>query len=154
MSRHPDLATRRHRFTRLSEDASDDEAKELAAKENFSDAIAGVELPQRSRRGRGQHPASTLPSRETQNRSVVFARSIVGELHAGNADLHSKALKSAGFRVLKAPDVPSVLLELGFLEQSRRREAPDLRTWRKDTADAIVAAIDGYFAKRIARIPY
>jgi N-acetylmuramoyl-L-alanine amidase len=41
----------------------------------------------------------------------VFARSIVGEL-AGN--LHTRKLRSAGFRVLKAPDVPSVLLEIGF----------------------------------------
>ena len=80
-------------------------------KENFSDAIAGVALPSDS----DEVVANILidlAQRETQNRSTVFARSIVGEL-AGN--LHTQKLRSAGFRVLKAPDMPSVLLELGFL---------------------------------------
>ena len=69
----------------LSERASDDEAKELAAKENFSDAIAGVELPT----DRDEVVANILidlAQRETQNRSIVFARSVVGEMSA--AELH------------------------------------------------------------------
>src|SRR6185437_11108807 len=95
----------------LSEQASDEEAKELATKENFSDAIAGVALPSDS----DEVVANILidlAQRETQNRSTVFARSIVGEL-AGN--LHTHKMRSAGFRVLKAPDIPSVLIEIGFL---------------------------------------
>src|SRR5215475_10862700 len=59
----------------LSERASDDEAKELAAKENFSDAIAGVELPS----DRDEVVANILidlAQRETQNRSIVFAKSV------------------------------------------------------------------------------
>ncbi len=110
----------------LSERASDEEARALAAKENFSDAIAGVELPSDS----DELVANILidlAQRETQNRSVVFARSIVGELAAKNKSaLHTKRLRSAGFRVLKAPDVPSVLLGAGLPEQPRRREAAHL----------------------------
>ena len=150
--KHPDLARGATLYT-LSEQASDDEAKELAAKENFSDAIAGVELQDES----DEVVANILldlARRETQNRSVVFARSMVGELHEGRAGLHSKAMKSAGFRVLKAPDVPSVLLELGFLSNADDEKRLTSDAWQNSTADAIVAAIDTYFAKRLARIPY
>ncbi|MGC2410518.1 MAG: N-acetylmuramoyl-L-alanine amidase [Methyloceanibacter sp.] len=135
----------------LSEHASDDEAKELAAKENFSDAIAGVELPSDS----DEVVANILidlAQRETQNRSLIFAKSIVGEM--GRADLHTKALKSAGFRVLKAPDVPSVLLELGFLSNPDDEKQLTSDTWRGTMADKVAAAIDSYFAKRLARIPF
>ncbi len=135
----------------LSEQASDDEAKELAAKENFSDAIAGVALPSDS----DEVVANILidlAQRETQNRSLVFARSIVGEV--GRADLHRKALKSAGFRVLKAPDVPSVLLELGFLSNPDDEKELTSDGWRAGMADKVAASIDGYFAKRMARNPY
>jgi N-acetylmuramoyl-L-alanine amidase len=134
----------------LSEQASDDEAKELAAKENFSDAIAGVELPNES----DEVVANILidlAQRETQNRSVIFARSMVGQL-AGN--LHTKVLKSAGFRVLKAPDVPSVLLELGFLSNPEDEKHLKDETWRQSTAKSVAAAIDSYFAKRFARMPF
>jgi len=134
----------------LSEQASDDEAKELAAKENFSDAIAGVDLPSQS----DEEVANILidlAQRETQNRSVIFAKSVVGEL---KGNLHTKALKSAGFRVLKAPDVPSVLLELGFLSNPDDEKELKDDTWRAAMAKSVEAAIDGYFTKRIARSPF
>ena len=136
----------------LSEQASDAEARALAAKENFSDAIAGVELPEES----DEVVANILidlAQRETKNRSVVFARSIVGEL-AAKSTLHDKRLRSAGFRVLKAPDVPSVLLELGFLSNADDEKQLTSETWRNRMADSVTAAIDGYFNKRIARMPF
>ena len=135
----------------LSEQATDDEAKELAAKENFSDAIAGVELPT----DRDEVVANILidlAQRETQNRSIVFARSVVGEMNA--AELHRKSLKSAGFRVLKSPDVPSVLLELGFLSNPDDEKHLTSEAWRAGMAEKVEAAIDAYFAKRVARIPF
>jgi N-acetylmuramoyl-L-alanine amidase len=135
----------------LSERASDDEAKELAAKENFSDAIAGVELPT----DRDEVVANILidlAQRETQNRSIVFARSVAGEMSA--AELHRKSLKSAGFRVLKSPDVPSVLLELGFLSNPDDEKRLTSEAWRGAMADKVGAAIDAYFAKRVARMPF
>jgi N-acetylmuramoyl-L-alanine amidase len=134
----------------LSEQASDEEARELATKENFSDALAGVELP-----GDSDEVVANilidLAQRETQNRSVVFARSIVGEL-AGS--LHTKKLRSAGFRVLKAPDIPSVLLEVGFLSNPDDEKHLTSDAWRDRMADQIVGAIDSYFAKRVARVPF
>ena len=136
----------------LSEKASDAEAKALAAKENLSDAIAGVELPKDSDEV-VTNILIDLAQRETNNRSVVFARSIVGEL-AGKSRLHTKQLRSAGFRVLKAPDVPSVLLELGFLSNAQDEKQLTSETWRNRMATSVAAAIDGYFEKRIARAPY
>ena len=133
----------------LSEQASDQEAKELAAKENFSDALAGIELPSDS----DEVVANILidlAQRETQNRSTLFARSIVGELAAKSA-LHTKRLRSAGFRVLKAPDVPSVLLELGFLSNPDDEKRLTSDSWRDRIAAGVVESIDAYFAKRIAR---
>jgi len=135
----------------LSEQASDDEAKELAAKENFSDALAGVDLPS----DRDEVVANILidlAQRETQNRSIVFAKSVVGEMTT--ADLHRKSLKSAGFRVLKSPDVPSVLLELGFLSNPDDEKRLTSDTWRAAMAEKVVAAIDAYFARRVARMPF
>jgi N-acetylmuramoyl-L-alanine amidase len=136
----------------LSEQASDAEAKALAAKENFSDAIAGVELPETS----DEVVANILidlAQRETKNRSVIFARSIVGEL-AAKGTLHTKRLRSAGFRVLKAPDVPSVLLELGFLSNVNDEKQLTSEVWRDRMADSVTAAIDGYFSTRVARMPF
>ena len=135
----------------LSERASDEEAKELAAKENFSDALAGVDLPSH----RDEVVANILidlAQRETQNRSTVFAKSVVGEMRA--SDLHRKSLKSAGFRVLKSPDVPSVLLELGFLSNPDDEKRLTSDDWRAAMAEKVTAAIDAYFAKRVARMPF
>ncbi|HXF76735.1 MAG TPA: N-acetylmuramoyl-L-alanine amidase [Methylomirabilota bacterium] len=136
----------------LSEEASDEEARALAAKENLSDVLAGVELPSDSDEVLA-NILIDLAQRETQNRSTIFARSIVGELAAKNA-LHTKKLRSAGFRVLKAPDVPSVLLELGFLSNPDDEKRLTSESWRDRTADAVAASIDAYFAKRLARNPY
>ncbi len=136
----------------LSEKASDAEARALAAKENFSDAIAGVALPKDSDEV-VTNILIDLAQRETNNRSVVFARSIVGQL-AAKGRLHTKQLRSAGFRVLKAPDVPSVLLELGFLSNAEDEKQLTDETWRDRMAVSVAGAIDGYFSKRIARAPY
>jgi N-acetylmuramoyl-L-alanine amidase len=136
----------------LSEQASDEEARALAAKENFSDALAGIELPSDSDEVLA-NILIDLAQRETKNRSAVFARSIVGEL-AARSTLHSRMIKSAGFRVLKAPDIPSVLLELGFLSNPDDEKLLTSQAWRERTAEAVVKSIDVYFAKRLAQSPY
>jgi N-acetylmuramoyl-L-alanine amidase len=93
-----------------------------------------------------------LAQRETQNRSLIFAKSMLGAI--SRTDLHRKALKSAGFRVLKAPDVPSVLIELGFLSNADDEKRLISDTWRDGMADKVAAAIGSYFAKRLARTPF
>ncbi len=81
--------------------------------------------------------------------SVQFARTLVGELKP-TTRLHLHPMKSAGFIVLKAPDVPSVLVELGYM--STKADLVNLMspTWRAHTADSMVHAVDTFFAPRLA----
>ena len=60
--------------------------------------------------------------------------------------LHKEPLKSAGFRVLRAPDVPSVLVELGYVSNRQDLQSLLSDTWRDRTADSIAQAIDGYLS--------
>ena len=127
----------------LSETASDDEAADLAAQENKSDLIAGVALDVQD-----DEVATILidlAQREAMNYAARFAQTLVGEI-APVRELRRRPHRFAGFRVLKAPDVPSVLFELGFMSNSR-----DIRFLRSDTGRdqiirALVKAIDQYFA--------
>ncbi len=131
----------------LSERASDKEAARLAEDENKSDVIAGVDL--------SAEPSGVanilidLAQRETKAYSVQFARTLVGDLKPATR-LHLNPLKSAGFVVLKAPDIPSVLVELGYI--STKDDLVNLTSpaWRARTADAVVRAIDTFFAPRLA----
>ena len=96
----------------LSETATDSEAARLAEQENRADVIAGVDLKDEPDDVAGI--LLDLAQRETKTFSVQFAHRLVGELK-GATRLHKNPLKSAGFKVLRAPDVPSVLVELGYV---------------------------------------
>jgi N-acetylmuramoyl-L-alanine amidase len=126
----------------LSETASDSEAAALAASENKADVIAGVDLTNAS-------PEVTnilidLAQRETMNLSANFAEFAVDDL-ARETRLLGKTHRFAGFAVLKAPDVPSVLVELGYL--SHREEERQLRDpgYRAKLSSALVKSVDHYF---------
>lgn len=131
----------------LSETASDKEAEALARKENLSDAIAGIDLQGESAEVTGI--LIDLAQRETKNYSSRFARSIVD--HAGqNTRMLDPAHRFAGFVVLKAPDVPSVLVELGFLTNRDDERQITSPAWRVRTAGTFVRAVDRYFGDRLA----
>jgi N-acetylmuramoyl-L-alanine amidase len=66
--------------------------------------------------------------------------------------MHKHPLKSAGFRVLKAPDVPSVLVELGYVSNKSDLEHLVSDSWRSKTVGAIAQAIDVFLAKRLATV--
>jgi N-acetylmuramoyl-L-alanine amidase len=87
-----------------------------------------------------------LTQRATKNRSATFAESLVAKLD-GHAPLLRRSHRSAGFMVLLAPDVPAVLLEMGFISNSgdelRLRDAPQ----RAQMVDAVAASIDDYFSQ-------
>jgi N-acetylmuramoyl-L-alanine amidase len=131
----------------LSENASDAEAARLAEAENKADAIAGVDLS-----GEADDVADILidlAQRETKTFSAQFARTLVGELKTA-ARLHKNPLKAAGFKVLKAPDVPSVLVELGYVSSPQDLKLMTSDTWRQRATDSIVQAVNGFFATRLA----
>ncbi len=131
----------------LSETASDAEAARLAEAENRADIIAGVDLS--SEPNDVTNILIDLAQRETKTFSVNFARTLVGEMK-NVARMHKNPMRAAGFRVLKAPDVPSVLVELGFVSDRRDLKLLTSEVWRKRAADSIVLAVDLFFASRIA----
>lgn len=126
----------------LSEKASDREAEALARSENQSDVIAGVDLSSES--DIVTSILIDLAQRETKNSSVRFARSLVPELQQVGG-VTEKSHRFAGFRVLKAPDVPSVLIEVGYLSSAYDESEMKTRRWRLNMASAISRAVDVYF---------
>ena len=131
----------------LSDKATDSEAERLADAENKSDAIGGVSL--------ADEPTEVadilidLVQRETKTFSNRFARVLMGEMK-NTVRMHKHPLKSAGFRVLKAPDVPSVLVELGYVSNKGDLEHLVSENWRNRTVGSMAQAIDAFLAKRLA----
>jgi N-acetylmuramoyl-L-alanine amidase len=131
----------------LSNRATDAEAERLAETENKADAIGGVNLT--------EEPTEVadilidLAQRETRTFSNRFARLLAGEMKNATR-MYKHPLKSAGFRVLKAPDVPSVLVELGYVSNKSDREHLVSENWRSKTVGSVAQAIDAFFAKRMA----
>jgi N-acetylmuramoyl-L-alanine amidase len=130
----------------LSDKASDAEAERLAESENKADAIGGVNLT--------EEPTDVadilidLAQRETRTFSNRFARLLMGEMK-GSVRMHKHPLKSAGFRVLKAPDVPSVLIELGYVSNKSDLQQLVSESWRSRTVASMAQAVDAFFAKRL-----
>jgi N-acetylmuramoyl-L-alanine amidase len=134
----------------LSDTASDAEAARLADAENRADVIAGINLA-----AEPDNVAGILidfAQRETKAFSLHFARNLADELKTV-ARLHKHPLKSAGFKVLKAPDVPSVLIELGFVSNQQDLKQLTSDAWRVRTVASTVKAIDTYFSTRLAGAP-
>src|SRR5215469_277003 len=131
----------------LSETATDPAAARLAEQENRADVIAGVDLKDQPEDVAGI--LIDLAQRETKTFSVQFAQKLVGAIKQ-TIRLHKEPLKSAGFRVLRAPDVPSVLVELGYVSNKEDLQSLSSEGWRDRTAKAMASAIDGYFGTPLA----
>ena len=131
----------------LSDEASDAEAERLAEAENRADAIGGVNLTDEPTEVAGI--LIDLAQRETRTFSNSFARILVSEMK-NVTRMHKSPLKSAGFKVLKAPDVPSVLVELGYVSNKGDLQHLASESWRSRTAASMAQAIDAFLAKRLA----
>ncbi|MPZ56791.1 MAG: AMIN domain-containing protein [Rhizobiales bacterium] len=131
----------------LSDTASDAEAARLAEVENRADVIAGVDLT--AEPNDVADILIDLAQRETRAFSGQFARTLSGEMKTV-ARMHKNPLKSAGFRVLKAPDVPSVLLELGYVSNRDDLKLITSESWQSRTSEAVVQAVKTYFLTRLA----
>jgi N-acetylmuramoyl-L-alanine amidase len=131
----------------LSERPSDARAARLAEAENQADAIAGLDLSSEPKDVAGI--LIDLARRETKTFSLQFAQAVVGELKPSGR-LHLNPLRSAAFVVLKAPDVPSVLVELGYVTNKADLKSLISTEWRDRTADLIVQAVDTFFTTRLA----
>ncbi len=131
----------------LSETASDAEAGRLAENENRADVIAGIDLSHESTEV--ADILIDLAQRESKTFSTHFAKSIVASMRKV-AKMHKHPLKSAGFKVLKAPDVPSVLIELGYVSSESDLNQLTSGAWQAKTAGSVAQAVDIYFGTRIA----
>lgn len=131
----------------LSDTASDAEAAALAQKENKSDIIAGLDVGQQN-----EEVADILidlVQRESKNHALLFSRKALDHLK-GITTLTGKPLRSAGFMVLRAPDVPSVLIELGYLSSAEDEKNLVSVPWRKKMAEALAKAVNKHFQDTVA----
>ncbi|MBO5443154.1 MAG: N-acetylmuramoyl-L-alanine amidase [Alphaproteobacteria bacterium] len=126
----------------LSETASDKEAAALAERENKVDVIAGLNLVEHSKEV--SDILINLAQRETMNRSSEFATFMVQEMRK-SVKLVDNTHRFAGFAVLKAPDVPSVLLEMGYLSNRTEERLLKQQNYRKKLAASTNKAIEKYF---------
>lgn len=127
----------------LSKRASDRVAQSLAESENKADLIAGIDLSAES--DEVTSILIDLAQRETMNLSARFASLVVEEARQHTPVLR-RPQRSAGFAVLKAPDMPSALIELGFLSNPHDEKALKSKAHRAKIVKGIVGAIDRYFA--------
>ncbi|MBG0812235.1 N-acetylmuramoyl-L-alanine amidase [Methylosinus sp. H3A] len=130
----------------VSARASDSEAAKIAEKENFADRAAGLERKSEDA-GEVGDILFDLTRRETRAYSRVFARTLIAYWQTVG-HLNKNPSRSAGFVVLKAFDIPSVLLELGYLSSSRDLSRLVSAEWRDHAAEATAQAIERYFAER------
>ncbi len=129
----------------LSDKASDEQSALLADRENRADLIAGMDLDTND-----EQVATILVDltmRDTMNQSKFFANKLVGHMDSGNIKMLENPHRYAGFAVLKAPDIPSVLIEMGFMSNPREAEQLNKPEYRRNLAKTLVQGIDNYFAK-------
>lgn len=130
----------------VSDQASDADAAALAARENLSDELAGMAVAD------ADHAVSDilmdLVRRETHAFSIRFARTLLGEL-SDQVEMIKNPHRFAGFKVLKAPDVPSVLLELGYLSNKDDELQLQSAEWRAKAIGGIMQAIEAFAGRRL-----
>ena len=127
----------------LSETASDREAAKLAEKENKADLIIGMDLTNESSDVR--NILIDLAQRESMNLAAHLAAKLISQLKR-QVTLLRNTHRFAGFAVLKAPDVPSVLLEMGYLSNREEEKSLKESAYRQKLVVSIVRALDSYFA--------
>lgn len=129
----------------VSDRASDEDARALAERENLADQVAGINVSEENRDV--ADILTDLVRRETHSFSLRFARSLVGELST-EIEMIKNPHRSAGFRVLRAPDVPSVLVELGYLSDAGDEMRLNDPEWRKKAIGSISSAIAAFAGDR------
>jgi N-acetylmuramoyl-L-alanine amidase len=129
----------------LSDKASDAQTEKLAARENRADLIGGLDM-----KDQDEQVATILVDlmmRDNVNQSRFFANTVVSALKRNEIRMLENTHRSAGFAVLKAPDIPSVLIELGFMTSAREAARLSSESYRQKVSRALVGGIDAYFGQ-------
>ena len=129
----------------ISERASDKEAAALAERENKADILLGLDLSEYN--PDVSNILIDLAKIDTMNKSAVYAKHLVKEMKS-ETTLVPNAHRFAGFAVLKSANIPSVLLELGYLSNPREDKLLQKKSYRRKLARALVRAVDKYFKEQ------
>lgn len=127
----------------LSEKASDAQTAKLAARENKADLIAGIELEVEDEAV--VDILIDLARRNTQNQSKFLANTVVSKLNSNGLKTLTSPHRSANFAVLKAPEIPSVLVETGFMSNKAEANRLNTASHREKVAGSLKKGIDAYF---------
>lgn len=128
----------------LADEASDAMTAALAQRENAVDRLAGVDF--------SKHPKMVrtilldLMTRETANNASRMAETVVAKLNPAITPLQ-KPHRQANFAVLRAPDIPSILVEMGFLSNADDEKLLTQASYQHKLADRLVTAVDGFFSR-------
>lgn len=124
--------------------ASSTAARWLANKENQADLVGGLNVGSQDRHV--QRALLDMSTTAQINDSLKLGSALLGEI-GGMAKLHKPRVEQAGFAVLKAPDIPSVLVETAFISNPQEEAKLRSAAYQNQLADALMRGIRGYFAK-------
>ncbi|WP_435661024.1 N-acetylmuramoyl-L-alanine amidase [Leisingera caerulea] len=133
----------------LSKEASDAASAKLAERHLRGDLLSGTDLSQADDRVTGV--MLDLARQETQPRSDALAAALIDGLRAQGKPINNRPLRSAGFSVLKSADIPSVLVEIGFLSSKRDLKNLVDADWRAKAARGILNGLITWRAQDDAR---
>lgn len=128
----------------LSDKSSDKEAARLARQANEGDLIAGIDLSHESKDV--QDILIDLTQRETMNKSALLAKEVITQM-GKVTKLRKKRIMFAGFKVLKAPEIPSILIELSYISNPRDEKLLKSRKHQTKLARSISKSVDSYIRK-------
>ena len=127
----------------LSEKASDKLSQALADRENKSDLIAGLDLGELDKAV--SDILIDLSRREAKNSSIAFAELFIDKLKKNKINLLRRPHRQAGFAVLKAPDIPSVLIEMGFMSNNSDLKKLTSKKFQEKLMGVIALVVEDYF---------
>lgn len=141
----PNVQARGFSVYTLNENASDEMAALLAKRENAADRFAGVNFGAQPRAVK--NILADLMARETATNSTMMAQTVVNRLSPPLQPM-VKPHRHANFAVLRAPEIPSVLVEMGFLSNVEDEKLLNQRSYQERLADRLALSIDTFFASR------
>lgn len=126
----------------LSEKASDAQTAKLAARENKADLIAGIDLSHEEKDV--ANILLDLAQRDTMNQSNFLAERLAKSMKESGIRMLENPHRSAGFAVLKAPDIPSILIEAGFISNAQEAKLLNQESYRQKIAATLAEGLEAY----------